>query len=312
MAGGTVVGDLQVLFQPDRPELGYLPEGPIGCGSGEISWVAIQHGPEQSVGSLNVLDPAAGFNRHVELPGRPGFAFPTDDPDVFLVGVERSVCRVHLGSRACEPVSEEIDAGVENTIINDGVEIDEGLVFGCKDLAFEDYKAGLYFWRAADRRIFQLRDHQLCSNGKVVRRDGTGWWIWDIDSPTKTVVRYRLDPSSGMLGDPETALDLTHLPFFPDGMVEGRTPSTVIIAFYNPESVEAGEVHEYDLESGGHVATWRVPGSPQVTCPLMWDSPEGMRLVVTTAAENMSAEKLAEYPLAGAMFVSEPLDQLES
>ena len=32
MAGGTVVGDLQVLFQPDRPELGYLPEGPIGCG----------------------------------------------------------------------------------------------------------------------------------------------------------------------------------------------------------------------------------------------------------------------------------------
>ena len=72
--------------------------------------------------------------------------FPTDDPDVFLVGVERSVCRVHLGSRECEPVSEEVDAGVENTIINDGVEIDEGLVFGCKDLAFEVYKAGLYFW----------------------------------------------------------------------------------------------------------------------------------------------------------------------
>ena len=126
------------------------------------------------------------------------------------------------------------------------------------------------------------------------------------------MVRYRLDPASGTLSDPDTALDLTHLPFFPDGMVEGRTPSTVIIAFYNPESVEAGEVHEYDLESGRHLATWRVPGSPQVTCPLLWDSPEGTRLVVTTAAENMSAEKLAEYPLGGAMFVSEPLDQLES
>ena len=66
MAGGTVVGDLQVLYQPDRPELGYLPEGPIGCGSGEISWVAIQHGPEQNVGSLNVLDPAAGFPVKIE------------------------------------------------------------------------------------------------------------------------------------------------------------------------------------------------------------------------------------------------------
>ena len=55
-----------------------------------------------------------------------------------------------------------------------------------------------------------------------------------------------------------------------------------------------------------------VSGSPQVTCPLLWDSPEGTRLVVTTAAENMSAEKLTEYPLAGAMFVSEPVDQPES
>ena len=312
MAGGTVIGDLAVLYRPDRPELGYLPEGPSGCGSGGISWVAIQHGPEETVGSLNVLDPAAGFNRHVGLPGRPGFAFPTDDPDVFLVGIERHVCRVELSSGECELVSEEVDAGVENTIINDGVEIDEGLVFGCKDLAFDDHKAGLYFWRAADRRVFQLRDDQLCSNGKVVRRDGTGWWIWDIDSPTKVVVRYRLDLDSGSLSDPDTVLDLTHLPFFPDGMIQGRTPSTVIIAFYNPESVEAGEVHEYDLESGDHLATWRVPGSPQVTCPLLWDSPEGTRLVVTTAAENMSAEKLTEYPLAGAMFVSEPVDQPES
>jgi sugar lactone lactonase YvrE len=80
----------------------------------------------------------------------------------------------------------------------------------------------------------------------------------------------------------------------------------VIIAFYNPESVEAGEVHEYDVSSGEHLATWLVPGSPQVTCPLIWKSPEGDRLVVTTAAENMSAEKRARYPLAGSMFVSDP------
>ena len=116
-----------------------------------------------------------------------------------------------------------------------------------------------------------------------------------------------LDPDTGTLGEPELVLDLTHLPFFPDGMVAGRSPGSVIIAFYNPESAEAGEVHEYDIASGEQLATWLVPGSPQVTCPLIWKSPEGDRLVVTTAAENMSAEKLARYPRAGSMFVSDPL-----
>jgi len=308
MPGATETSELRVLYQPENPELGYLPEGPIDCGSGEISWVAIQHGPEHTTGSLCVLDVASQFNRQVTLPGRPGFAFPSDDPDVFLVGVDRHVCRVWLSSGRCEQVSVEVDVGVENTIINDGVEIDEGLVFGCKDMAFDEFKAGLYFWRSADRKLFQLRNDQLCSNGKVVRRDGNGWWLWDIDSPTKKVVGYLLDPDTGTLGERETILDLTHLPFFPDGMVAGRSAGSVIIAFYNPESAEAGEVHEYDLATGSQLAVWRVPGSPQVTCPLLWNSPEGTRLVVTTAAENMSEEKRAEYPLAGAMFVSDPFD----
>ncbi|MDP7277376.1 MAG: SMP-30/gluconolactonase/LRE family protein [Planctomycetaceae bacterium] len=298
---------MEVLWQPDSDSLGYLPEGPVECSRGRISWVAIQHGPEDSNGSLNLLDPATGTNRSLALPGRPGFAFPTTEPDVFLVGLERRVQRVRFSDGHCRAESDEVDVGVENTIINDGIAIDEGLVFGCKDLDFAEHKAGLYFWRSRDRRLFRLRDDQLCSNGKVARRDSDGWLIWDIDSPTKTVVKYRLDPVAGTLSEPEIVLDLTGLPFFPDGMVAGRQEASVIIAFYNPEAVEAGEVHEYDLVSGDRLATWLVPGSPQVTCPLLWQSPTGSRLVVTTAAENMSVEKRSQYPRAGAMFVSDPL-----
>ncbi len=299
---------LEVLFEPERSELGYLPEGPMDCGSGEISWVAIQHGPDSVSGSLCVLDALSGHNRSVALPGRPGFAFPTDDPDLFLAGIERHVCRVSLSTGECVRLSDEVESGVENTIINDGVEIPEGLVFGCKDLAFQDSKAGLYFWRRADGKLFLLRDDQLCSNGKVVSACDQGWQIWDIDSPTRQVVSYVLDPDAGTLSDPTLAIDLTHLPFFPDGMVAGRSTGSVIIAFYNPEAVDDGEVHEYDLKSGDLLTRWLVPGSPQVTCPLVWNSPEGDRLVVTTAAENMDADKKAAFPLAGAMFVSQPFD----
>ena len=296
---------MDILWRPTELALGYLPEGPIECFDGRISWVAIQHGSDEVAGSLNLLEPASGVNQSIALPGRPGFAFPTDEPNVFLAGVERQIVSVDVETGHCEVLSDEVDAGVENTIINDGIEVEEGLIFGCKDLEFQQRKAGLYFWRKFDGALFQLRDDQLCSNGKVVERDGNGWLLWDIDSPTRTVVRYRLDLDACALSEPELILDLTHLEMFPDGMTLAAGGEGVVIAFYNPNDVEAGEVHQYSLLSGEHQATWLVPGSPQVTCPLIWDSPEGERLVVTTAAENMSPEKRSRYPAAGAMFVGE-------
>ncbi len=295
----------EVLFSPTTSELRFLPEGPYPNQDGIVSWVGIQHGADATVGSLNLLSLATGENRSVELVGRPGFAFPTEDPAVFVAGMERRLYRVDSNSGECEPLSDELEAGVTGTVINDGVAFADGIVFGCKDLKFEEAKAGLYLWRSTDGSIVKLRDDQTCSNGKIIRRDGDGWTLLDIDTPKQTVVRYRLDAAAGELSEAETVLDLTSEPIYPDGMIETPDGKSVVIAFYNPEDAEYGVARQIRLEDGEVEVEWRCPKAPQVTCP-QWVAWQGtIKLVLTIAVEHMTADRQAVHSNSGKLFIAD-------
>lgn len=302
--------EARVLFAPESDALRFLPEGPYPYGE-QLSWVAIQHGANETSGSLNLLDLDVGKNRSLPLKGRPGFAFPSEQEGVYVVGLERRLEAFYLETGTYEPLSEEVEVGVEGTIINDGVACETGILFGCKDLKFQEAKAGLYFWRAADRQLTRLRSDQICSNGKVLQRDGQRWSLLDIDSPTKTVVRYAFDPQAVTLGEPEVVLDLTNLSMFPDGMIETPDGASVIIAFYNPQEADAGEARQYGLASGQLEAIWRTPGSPQVTCPQLIERAGKVQLVLTTAVEHMPAERRSGAPHAGYLFIADtPFESL--
>jgi sugar lactone lactonase YvrE len=309
--------EARLLFQAEQESLRFLPEGPAALGPDRLSWVAIQHGPDASSGSLNVLDvhdrgdSFRAENHSFSLPGRPGFAFPTTRSDTFVVGLERRVVLFCTKSGELEELCAGVDEEVEGTIINDGLAFDEGLVFGTKDLKFQDAKAGLYLWRRADRRLLRLRDDQICSNGKVLLQRAGRRWLLDIDSPTKTVVRYELDVDAGTLGAPEVVLDLRDGEAFPDGMVLCPDERSVIIAFYDPREVPCGQARQYDLETGTLQCVWKTPDSPQVTCPLLLECGGKVRLVLTTAVEHMPAERRATSPAAGALFLGDtPFQEL--
>ena len=81
----------EVLFRPETEQLRFLPEGPYPYGDDRLSWVAIQHGADAKTGSLNLFDFRSRSNQSLELPGRPGFAFPTNRDGVFVTGMERQV-----------------------------------------------------------------------------------------------------------------------------------------------------------------------------------------------------------------------------
>ena len=179
--------EARLLYLPDGPALRFLPEGPHALADGRISWVAIQHGPQATTGSLNVLDLARGENQSFPLAGRPGFAFPTQRSGTFVVGLERRIVLLDPRTSSLETLCEGIDDGVADTIINDGLAFDEGLLFGTKDLRFQEAKAGLYLWRRADRRLIRLRDDQICSNGKVLTELDGQRCLLDIDTPTRHV-----------------------------------------------------------------------------------------------------------------------------
>lgn len=298
--------EARILHAPSDPRLRFLPEGPYPCGDDQLSWVSIQFGPDDSRGALNLLDLRSGKNRSYDLCGRPGFAFPTSRPNIFVVGLERTVGLLELPACRWTELQGEVDSDVTGTIVNDGVVFEEGLVFGTKDTAFQARKAGLYLWRSADRQLIRLRGDQICSNGKVMTRVGDGRYVLlDIDSPAKTVVRYELDVTAGTLSEPQVVVDLRAEGVFPDGMVGTPDGQSVIVAIYNPHDAPLGEARQYGLAEGQLEAVWQTPGSPQVTCPQLIRIGGKVQLVLTTAAENMSDEKRARYPSAGCLFVAE-------
>lgn len=303
-----------VLFRPDSEALRFLPEGPYQIDANRFSWVGIQHGADSVVGSVNVFDLSTNSNQSFELPGRPGFAFPTTQEGTFVAGVERRVGLFHTSDGRFEEIAANIDSSVQNTIINDGMVFQEGLIFGCKELEFKTKKAGLY-WLPKSGSPVQLRNDQICSNGKAALNDDVEQLqLIDIDSPSKQIVQITANLLTGEVRDEKVVVDLSAEDVFPDGMILTPDRRSLIVALYNPGDPEHGEARQYDLDSGQIQHTWTCPGSPRVTCPQLIRHGDEVKLLLTTAVEHMESDQQARHPNAGCLFVgktqfSSPSDQ---
>lgn len=298
----------RVWFSPNREEDRFLPEGPRATdtlGPDGVIWVNIQTAPDAKTGDLLLRPWGADHVASFSLPGRPGFVMPTDRPGVVLVGCEKAVGTYDLNAGRWDPLAAIPDDN-PRTIINDGEIVPGGraVVFGTKDTKFADRIAHLYLFTPGDRRLTVLADGQLCSNGKVFAADDRGLVLYDIDTPRKVVTRYRLDVGARSLTEDGVAVDLRGRADFPDGMA-GCGDGTVVVAFYNPDYAEAGEACRYRLGTGELVERWTTPGSPRVTCPLLAERPDGVKLLLTTATEGMPSEMRARCPNAGSLFIAD-------
>jgi sugar lactone lactonase YvrE len=290
-----------VWFTPPTEADRFLPEGPRAQSDGVV-WVNIQAGPDATTGDVHHLSWDGRHTRH-PMPARPGFVFPTSNPTVVLAGCDKVVGLYDLTSTAWTPLAAIPDTH-PRTIINDGEIVPGGraVVFGTKDVQFADPIAHLYLFTLDDTRLTVLADGQTCSNGKVFA-DG-GRTLYDIDTPRKVVTKYRLDVANRTISAEGVVLDLRHHDDFPDGMCDAGD-GTVIVAFYNPAAADAGRAVRYRLGSGEVVGEWLTPGSPRVTCPLLVQRPDGVKLILTTADEGMPAEMRNRTPNAGCLFIAD-------
>ena len=293
----------RVWFDPVAEEGRFLPEGPRAVGE-SLLWVNIQTASDALAGQLyqaELGDPQSVIVH--ELPGRPGFALPTDRPGKWLLGIDHVVGVYDTAIGLWTPLA-MLPSADPRVIINDGEVSPDGtaVIFGTKDTRFAAAIAHLYLFTPADNRLTVLLDGQTCSNGKVFG-DG-GRTLFDIDTPRKAVARYRFDAAARTLIEDGIAIDLRDRADFPDGMCDAGD-GTVIIAFYNPDFAEAGLAVRYDLKSGAAIEEWATPGSPRVTCPCLVNRPDGVKLLLTTATEGMPAEMRARCPNAGALFLAD-------
>lgn len=300
--------EARVLLDPGADNR-FLPEGPrlaTIAGRLQLVWINIQTGPEAESGSilLHNLDGPAAVER-LDCPGRPGFVLPVAGGERLLVGLDHEL-RVAGGESGFSPPLACIPDAHARTIINDAEVVPGGraVVFGTKDTAFREPIAGLYLYTVDDNRVSLIADRQVCSNGKVFRRDDRGLILLDIDTPTRRVARYRLDLGARTATPDGVALDVADQPGFPDGMCDCGDGS-VIIAFYNPDFAPAGRAVRFDLGTGTAIEEWVTPGSPRVTCPLLVPRADGVKLILTTATEGMPAGMRAQCPNAGCLFIAD-------
>ena len=295
----------QPFFSPSEEELRFLPEGPRRLqGTDSLGWVAIQHGADLLTGSLNVLDLGTGRNISIPLPGRPGFFVETTQEGIVLVGIDRRLitCDRRTGRVEETGITVSDDSRV---VINDGLAVEGGVLFGTKHLGFSEPIAALYFLDSATRKVHQILGGQTCSNGKVLMRDGEGATLIDIDSQPKTISRYRLDAGLRRVLGQSLIAEPATLPGFPDGMRPAPDGKSVIVAFFNPAQVADGLAQQLCLESGAVLGEWVIPGSPRVTCPELIHWNGKVMIVFTTAVEGMPAGTREIAPGAGSMYIAD-------
>lgn len=295
------------LFSPREEKLRFLPEGPRWLrGSGELGWVAIQHDAEAKAGSLNRLDLASGENRSWTLPGRPGFFAETETPGRWLVGMERQLVVADWECGTVEELGVTVSTD-ERVIINDGLAVEGGALFGTKHLGFSEPIAALYFYETATGQLHTVMEGQTCSNGKDLR----GERLIDIDSTPKAISRYRWDAAARRATGRELIVDPTALPAYPDGLRPSPDGESIVVAFFHPGAVSDGLARMYRVADGAVECEWVIPGSPRVTCPEFVEVDGKLKVVFTTAVEGMPAEIRAGAPGAGSLYIADtPFDRL--
>jgi sugar lactone lactonase YvrE len=292
--------EAEPLFTPQSPELRFLPEGPrvlrnSGLPFPALGWVSIQHAADATTGSFNILNLETLENDEHRLPARPGFFAETDQPGVLVLGLEHALVLYDIAARhiCSKPFGVTGDPRV---IINEGLPIEGGLLFGTKHLHFQQPIACLYWFDASSRTLHTLDHRQVCSNGKFLR-DGL---LLDIDSFKKTLDAFPIDFKTPALGERRIVADFRDTPLFPDGLRPAPDGESVIVAFYNPEPAPFGLARQIRIVDGEALTEWRLPGSPRVTCPELVRMDGSVKILFTTAVEGMEPPA----PLAGQMFLA--------
>jgi len=237
-----------------------------------------------------------------DLPEPVGFAFPATEDNKFVVGLGKGLALYDARTKNITKLVEDLNEG--DTLVNDALLIDEGLVFGSKHLTTPQKLAGLWYYSYDSRIPHLLMPNQKISNGMDTITDEKGqFWLIHTDSPDKLIKKYPFDPKSGKFDSQkgQIIVDLQDGTCFPDGLTLSPDKKHLIVALWNnDEDATNGEARQYNIETGRLERVFIVPGSPRVTCPILVKD----KVILTSAWEGSEKLRKAQ-PNAGRLFVAD-------
>jgi len=163
-----------------------------------------------------------------------------------------------------------------------------GFVIGT--MAYEQTPgAGAVFRVGGDHRVTTLLEGVSISNGVQWSLDGSR--VFYVDTPTRRVDTFDVDPISGAWSERRPHLWIDIAGAVPDGLAID-TEGGIWVALWG-----VGAVAHYDA-TGRHVETIQIPGASQVSS-CAFGGPNHDVLFITTSRQNLAR---GEEPLAGAVF----------
>ncbi|MDP4549432.1 SMP-30/gluconolactonase/LRE family protein [Alkalihalobacillus macyae] len=135
-------------------------------------------------------------------------------------------------------------------------------------------------------------DHVSTSNGLAWSPDTR--YMYFIDTPTKKVVRYDYDLTTGDIRNPVEVITIPDGEGMPDGMTSD-VDGNLWIAHWG-----GSKVTRWNPDTGERLLEVNVPALNVTSC--VFGGKERNELYITTARTNMSEEELKQFPYAGGVF----------
>ena len=184
----------------------------------------------------------------------------------------------------------------EGIRFNDGKCDDQGRFWAGTMHLEETEPSGSLYVLKEDKKLQKVLDEVTVSNGLCW--DDSMERFYYVDSPTKCVMEYQLNPETLELTEPRVVYRVEEEDVYPDGMcidLEGN----LWLALWNGFSVLC-----IDPESGAVLQKVDVPCKKVTSC--CFGGPVFTELYITTASKDMSSEDWEKYPDSGKVFKCEP------
>ncbi len=256
--------------------------------TGELLWVDIQGE------ILNFYNPQTGNNKEMFTGQMIGTVVPVDDGSV-LVALQQGIYSfdVRTGAKNLLVAPEK---NLPTNRFNDGKCDPAGRFWvGTKSTVGEKNAGALYRYDG-DTTIQKMVPDVSISNGIVWSLDATKMFY--IDTPTRQVVQYDYDNTSGEIKNKKVVLGIPEDSGHPDGMTID-SEGNLWIALWGGFAVGC-----WNPATGELIKTIKVPAKNVTSCAFGDD--DLATLYITTAREGNTAEELEKYPLSGGVFKTRP------